>query len=427
MKEDGTLSENRAAGEDSKARENRCHHERHLSGIALKVYNLFWRLSKKSKTGSISITNQRIAQLIGAKASERADHITRVKTALVRGGLFEFLGVSRGSKSGTWRGGRYQPVSHEDWAEMKMSELGHSPCHPAPLQIKVSEVKPGGRSFQRKGQKKAPLGGPEVRTVAGEKQSRGAGQEVRTDCVVGSTHGLRRGKYAQSVDFEPAVDVDVPRSGNRTSSSQSTQKSAAASSKAFKGEGTSSPLPSPTPLRKPTNRNTNQLGAWRGMGSTRAEIALQLERRGETIADYLADRARARCRQSAEYEKYLDERNVDRLWEMGQISYYKNSGSIRRYSANELQLFTSVFAGIGYQFAWDNPLLGFGFCENVRYVVEESRAEFPRPKKGELCERVLDHCEKSWSELGEYCDVGLPYCPPDFNDHIKRLFELEEK
>jgi hypothetical protein len=35
----------------AKSHENACHHERHLSGIALKVYNLIWRLSKKSKSG----------------------------------------------------------------------------------------------------------------------------------------------------------------------------------------------------------------------------------------------------------------------------------------------------------------------------------------------------------------------------------------
>ena len=62
----------------------------------------------------------------------------------------------------------------------------------------------------------------------------------------------------------------------------------------------------------------------------------------------------------------------------------------------------------------------------MEYVVEVSQAETPLPKKWELCERVLDRCEKSWSELGEYCDVGLPYCPPDFNEHINRLFALEK-
>jgi len=89
------------------ARKNSCHHERHMSGIGLKVYNLFWRLSKKSKTCSIAITNQRIAKLIGARAGKRGDHITRVKTALVRDGWLEFQGVSKGSKTGTWGGGRY--------------------------------------------------------------------------------------------------------------------------------------------------------------------------------------------------------------------------------------------------------------------------------------------------------------------------------
>jgi hypothetical protein len=62
----------------------------------------------------------------------------------------------------------------------------------------------------------------------------------------------------------------------------------------------------------------------------------------------------------------------------------------------------------------------------VEYVVEASQAESPRPKKWELCERVLDRCEKSWSELGEYCDVSLAYHPPDFNEHINHLFQQEK-
>jgi hypothetical protein len=117
--------------EKSSSRENSCHHERHLSGIALKVYNLFWRLGKKSGSGSLSLSNHKIAELIGARSDgKRADHITRVKIALVRAGLFEFLGVSRKSGTGNWRGGRYQAVPHNEWAEAKARELGHSPCGP---------------------------------------------------------------------------------------------------------------------------------------------------------------------------------------------------------------------------------------------------------------------------------------------------------
>lgn len=251
---------NNPENEDSKPRENACHHERHISGIALKVYNLIWRLSKTSKSGSVSITNQRIAQLVGAKVGKRADHISRVKTALVRGGLLESLGVSRGSTNGTWRGGRYQAVSHEDWVEVKLSELGHSPCHPTPLQIKVSSVKPGGRAFRSKGRKKASLREPEVHTVAAEKQSRRVGREVHTDCVVGSTQGVRSGKYTQSVDFNSAVDVDFPKSGK----SQSVDaKSVTAPGRAFKGEGTSSPLPcEPTP-----EKQQQQQSIWKRLDS----------------------------------------------------------------------------------------------------------------------------------------------------------------
>src|SRR5580700_9467161 len=183
------------------ARKNSCHHERHMSGIGLKVYNLFWRLSKKSKTCSIAITNQRIAKLIGARAGKRGDHITRVKTALVRDGWLEFQGVSKGSKTGTWGGGRYVPISHNEWSESKAIELGHSPCDPEPVQVQVSKVKPGGRAYKRKRPDATDAvevrtdEEAEVRTAKGDDQSSRAGWEVRTDLVVGSTRTVRGGKY----------------------------------------------------------------------------------------------------------------------------------------------------------------------------------------------------------------------------------------
>jgi|HubBroStandDraft_6_1064221.scaffolds.fasta_scaffold00431_13 hypothetical protein len=190
------------------SRKSSCHHERHISGNALKVYNLFWRLAKKSKTGSISITNHRIAKLIGAHAGKRGDHITRVKTALVRNGWLEFQGVSKGSKTGTWGGGRYVPISHNEWSESKAIELGHSPCDPEPVQVQVSKVKPGGRAYKRKRPDATDAvevrtdEEAEVRTAKGDDQSSRAGWEVRTDLVVGSTRTVRGGKYAQSVDLQ---------------------------------------------------------------------------------------------------------------------------------------------------------------------------------------------------------------------------------
>ena len=60
-------------------------HERHLSGNALKIYNLLWRLCKKSRTGTVALSNRRIAQLIEARCDgKRADYITRIKMALAR-------------------------------------------------------------------------------------------------------------------------------------------------------------------------------------------------------------------------------------------------------------------------------------------------------------------------------------------------------
>jgi hypothetical protein len=180
---------------------NSCHHERHLNGIALKVYNLHWRLSKRAKDGTVAITNPRIAKLVGVRPGKRADYISRVKTSLVRDGWLEFLGVSKGTRTGTWAGGRYRPVSHEDWVECKTAELGHSPCHPKPLLNQVSLVKPGGRAYQQKAAEVHTVKRAEVHTAVTQKRSHRVGSEVRTDCVVGSTRTVCSGKYTQSVDF----------------------------------------------------------------------------------------------------------------------------------------------------------------------------------------------------------------------------------
>lgn len=197
------------------SRESSCHHERHLNGIALKIYNLLWRLSKKSKGGSIAITNRRIAKLVGARqASEgkKTDYITRCKMALTRDGWLEFLGVSKGTKTGTWAGGRYQAIPHSKWVEGKMTELGQSPCHP-PVMTKVSSIHPGGRGLKKKGKKTSTsdtreartVDTREARTVPVEKRSHRAGEEARTVSVVGSTRTVRARKHAQSVDFSTGL------------------------------------------------------------------------------------------------------------------------------------------------------------------------------------------------------------------------------
>jgi hypothetical protein len=176
-----------ASSEKSKTRPSSCHHERHLNGVALKIYNMMWRLAKQSKTDSVAMTNQRIAKCIGAVSSKRADYITRAKMPLCRDGWLEFLGVSKGARAGTWSGGRYRAVSHEEWAENKAAKLGGSPCNPQPLQTKVSTIHPGGRAYQmrlknedlRKAEART-VKQVEARTVKPEKESYRACEEART-------------------------------------------------------------------------------------------------------------------------------------------------------------------------------------------------------------------------------------------------------
>ncbi len=122
-----------------------CHHERHMSGIVLKVYNLFYRMAKQSPDGSISLSNPLIARLInggGQDGKRPGNYISRVKTTLVRAGLFISLGKRKNKQTGAWLGGRYVPVSHKEWAEIYTKKVGRSPCSPIPIFITVEKHLP---------------------------------------------------------------------------------------------------------------------------------------------------------------------------------------------------------------------------------------------------------------------------------------------
>lgn len=126
-------------------------------------------------------------------------------------------------------------------------------------------------------------------------------------------------------------------------------------------------------------------------------------------------------------EPYADQKKeIEHLAQISELHNYKNIESLEKYCKDRLDSFRRAFMTIDYPFTWDNPLLVEELCQNVEYVVETSQTESPRLKKWELCERVLDRSEKSWSELGHYCDVSLAYIPPDFTDHINKLFRQEE-
>ena len=108
-----------------------CHHERHMTGIVLKVYNLFWRLGKQSEDGTVSLTNRRIAEMVNARhaGSKRAGgYISRVKTCLVREGWLEQLGRRQNPHTGCWVGARYRPISHAEWVERQIAKTGAHPC-----------------------------------------------------------------------------------------------------------------------------------------------------------------------------------------------------------------------------------------------------------------------------------------------------------
>jgi hypothetical protein len=202
-----------------------CHHERHLSGTALKIYNLIWRLGKKSKDGIVWRTNNQIARMIGARVAtgryggihhlpKVQRHIERTKTLLVRAGLLEYFGRRREAKTGTWGAAGYRSVAHEDWATNMSEQLGQSTCYPEPLQIKVSNINPGGRRYVRKTQRRmSPDNDAAIGTSGASTIGTSGVAEMYNPQVPGSTSTTGTGKYAQSVDFKPPVDAPAGSDG----------------------------------------------------------------------------------------------------------------------------------------------------------------------------------------------------------------------
>jgi hypothetical protein len=107
-------------------------------------------------------------------------------------------------------------------------------------------------------------------------------------------------------------------------------------------------------------------------------------------------------------------------------NYFQTSEEAQIRCGKEVDSFRRAFEVIKYPFDLSSTVLGREFCWDVRNVIEESQNETPRPKKWELCERILDKCEHTSSGVGIYSDVGPPYWPPDFDEHINRLFEREK-
>jgi hypothetical protein len=144
---------------------------------------------------------------------------------------------------------------------------------------------------------------------------------------------------------------------------------------------------------KPSGRGERQLGH----AQTAARIAEVMVCWKGTISHELADLARS--------------------------NYFRTSEEAQRRCGEEVDSYRLAFAAIEYPFDLSRTVLGLEFCWDVRKVVQESRNEIPRPKKWELCERILDECYKTWDGVGIYSNVGPAYWPPDFSDHINGLFE----
>jgi hypothetical protein len=159
----------------------------------------------------------------------------------------------------------------------------------------------------------------------------------------------------------------------------------------------SSSTSSASPLRtKPSGKGKSQIG----MAQSGREIAKLMAIHRDTIADHLARLARS--------------------------NYYTPQKAAWKRCADAVDSFTAAFAAIDYPLDLSSTVLGWDFCENVKNVVEASVGERPGPPKWELCERILDKCDESWDHAERCGNVGLPYWPPDFNDHINRLFKAEE-
>jgi hypothetical protein len=171
---------------------------------------------------------------------------------------------------------------------------------------------------------------------------------------------------------------------------ETTQRRNSGRDSAHGSPGKASPLKT-----KPSVRGEQQLGH----AQTEAEIAKVMECHQGTISHELADSVRS--------------------------NYFRTSEEAQRRCGKEVDSYRRAFEVIEYPFDLSSTVLGREFCWNVRKVVEKSRNETPRPKKWELCERILDECYETWSGVEIYSDIAPPYWPPDFNDHINRLFERE--
>jgi hypothetical protein len=197
------------------------------------------------------------------------------------------------------------------------------------------------------------------------------------------------------VERVPATGRESARSGKyKEDSTGTTQQRNSGRDSSHDSPCKASPLK--TLRTKPSGRGERQLGH----AQTAAQIAEVMECWKGTISHELANSARS--------------------------NYFQTSEKAQRRCGKEVDSYRRAFKVIEYLCDLSSTVLGREFCWNVRKVVEESQNETPRPKKWELCERILDECYETWSGVGTYSDVDPPYWPPDFNDHINRLFEREE-
>jgi len=196
------------------------------------------------------------------------------------------------------------------------------------------------------------------------------------------------------------------------------QHSASATTELMKGGV--APLPEPTPRRtKPTGRNLNLLSLrWH----TDVEIGRHLAELRETIAHYLVGFVHITYGRHA----YLD--GDEPVSETTKAKDILRAEQSQRFCGRMVEKFERAFEWIEYPFNLSNHLLGFEFCWHVKDQVEAAESEEPHPSKWEVCERVLDRLEWTWRyDVGEASNVGLPYHPNDFSDHIRNLFERETR